>query len=85
MFCELDKNKNAWQFFIPVESWNKNNFLVSMWILIISLILFQECDGLDEDNLKLQEENKALIRAMSKLTANMWCDDTATGMYQHKD
>ncbi|XP_005090049.2 myosin-G heavy chain [Aplysia californica] len=34
-------------------------------------LLNTECDGLDEDNLKLQEENKALIRAMSKLTTNV--------------
>ncbi|GFO43031.1 prkc apoptosis wt1 regulator protein [Plakobranchus ocellatus] len=34
-------------------------------------LLNSECDGLDEDNLKLQEENQALIRAMSKLTSNV--------------
>ncbi|KAH9499033.1 hypothetical protein Btru_005471 [Bulinus truncatus] len=34
-------------------------------------LLNEECDGLDEDNIKLQEENKALIRAMSKLTSNV--------------
>ncbi|CAL1534868.1 unnamed protein product [Lymnaea stagnalis] len=34
-------------------------------------LLNNECDGLDEDNIKLQEENKALIRAMSKLTSNV--------------
>lgn len=34
-------------------------------------LLNKECDELDEDNLKLQEENKALIRAMSQLSSNV--------------
>ncbi|PVD29083.1 hypothetical protein C0Q70_11680 [Pomacea canaliculata] len=34
-------------------------------------LLNKECDELDEDNLKLQEENKALIRAMSQLSTNV--------------
>jgi hypothetical protein len=34
-------------------------------------LLNKECDDLDVDNIQLQEENKALIRAMSKLTSNV--------------
>ncbi|CAG5128324.1 unnamed protein product [Candidula unifasciata] len=33
-------------------------------------LLNKECDDLDVDNMQLQEENRALIRAMSKLTSS---------------
>ncbi|XP_076445663.1 uncharacterized protein LOC143283341 [Babylonia areolata] len=37
----------------------------------IVTMLNRECDDLDVDNVKLQEENKALIRAMQQLSSNM--------------